>query len=55
MKGGGHPSALRLAATESGRGTTSRNEVKDEGDHGANQQDMNEKSCYVKRKETASP
>jgi hypothetical protein len=53
-KDGGHSSAL-LAATKSDRGTTPRNEVDNESDHGADQQDMNEKPCYMKRKETTGP
>jgi hypothetical protein len=48
------PFAL-LAATKSGRGTAPRDEVDYEGDHGANQQDMNEKSCDMKSQKTAGP
>jgi hypothetical protein len=40
---------------ESHRSTPSSNEVNDESDHGADQQDVNEKSCHVKRKEATRP
>jgi hypothetical protein len=44
-----------MTATKSGCGTTSSDEMKYEGDHGTDQQDVNEKSCDVKCKKTTGP